>query len=134
MSETATTRAEREPQSDFAFPNGHARDEQVDDVRARDEEQKRRGAEQHHQRPAHLPHELFVQRNDLGVRHPRLVAVLLFEPARQRAQIGLGLLERDAVVQPCDRPPPAGRSAAAKIWFVRRPQIVPRRIVHRLAA
>ena len=35
LREAAATRAEREPQSDFAAANRHARDEQVDDVRRR---------------------------------------------------------------------------------------------------
>ena len=56
---------------------------------AGNEQQERRCAEQHQQRRAHLAHELFVQRNDLGVDHPRLVAVLLFEPARHALTSGL---------------------------------------------
>jgi hypothetical protein len=53
--------------------------------------------QQHEKRRPRPAHELLAKRHDRRVEHPRLVAVLLLEPARHGAQIVGRPLQRHAV-------------------------------------
>jgi hypothetical protein len=90
---------EREPHGDLALPVGGAREQQVRDVRARDQQHEGDRAQQQHQRGAHVADHGLVQRLDrhalLGVR----VRVLLGEPRGDRLDVGARLLHVDAGLQ-----------------------------------
>ena len=97
--------AERQADGDLLLPRRRARQQQVRDVGARDQQHQ---ADDRHQQAAGLDDvvaEAGVDRR-LRQRHQRdaaalvLVRVFLFELARDRLQVGFGLLHRDARLQP----------------------------------
>src|SRR3954471_9467604 len=93
--ETRPPGAEREPERELALALCHERYEQIDDVRAADEEEKSRRGEEHYERRSYVADELIAQRNDMRVVDPRLVAVALLERFRDRARLAPRLRERD---------------------------------------
>lgn len=71
-----------------------AREQHAEHVRAGDDEQQRR---------AQAADEVVVQRHDGDIRHPGIVAVFGFEPARDRAEPGARPLDGHAGCEPADR-------------------------------
>ena len=55
---------------------------------------------------------LFAERHEVGIVHPRLVAILLLETLRDRARLAPRLGERDAIAQTRDYP----KVVASPVW------------------
>ncbi len=97
--------AERVANGQLTLPCRGLRQQQVRDVRARDQQQKTDRAEQDQQRSASLPGDRFLQRHDNSV-FKEIVALLagsLVNALRERADVSIGLLDAYAVAQPSDR-------------------------------
>src|SRR3954467_12637229 len=125
--ETRPPGAEGEPERELALALRHARNEQVDDVRAADEEEESRCGEEHHERRPYIADELIAQRNDVRVVDPRLVAVALLERLRDRARLPPRLRERYPLAQSADDVPVVRRSACRHhLELARRPELGPR--------
>src|SRR4051812_32181220 len=128
--ETRPPGAEGEPERKLALALRHTRYEQVDDVRAADEEQESRCGEEHHERRPYVADELITQRNDVRVVDPRLVAVALLERLRDRARLAPRLRKRYPLAQPADNVPVVRRAARwHHLELARRPELVPGRHV-----
>ena len=103
------TGAEREARRDFLAASGEAREQQVGDVRARNQEHAAHRAEQHQVALALLADGIVEQRHHLDLRRRIDVGRVRCAVAGGDDVHGLArLLQRDARAQPCDRP---GRSS-----------------------
>ncbi len=99
------------------MPRRRAREQEVGDVRAGDEQDKRDRAQQHEQRSLHIADDLLVQadqgQNPLATLAVATLAVAIAAPSRRRSpwlntlrdcsQLGLRLLERHTGFQSSDR-------------------------------
>src|SRR3982751_1732977 len=128
--ETRPPGAEREPERELALALRHTRYEQVDDVRAADEEEESRRGEEHHERWPYVADELIAQRNDVRVVDPRLVAVALLERLRDRGRLAPRLRKRYPLAQPADNVPVVRRAARRHhLELARGPELGPGRHV-----
>lgn len=89
----------------FPLPAHSAREQQVDDIRARDGQEEARASEQHQQAESRSADDVLAQRDDSRIRHPRAVAVLPLQLGGNRPHVGTCLLDRHAVFQTADDPP-----------------------------
>ena len=98
----AATRPEREAHADLLPPSDRPRQHQVRDVRARDQEHERDGAQENHQRRPDIGNQILVQRNDH--RSPAFVVlgILLLEAARDDRHLRVRRLQIDVAAQPGD--------------------------------
>ena len=69
---------------------------QVGEVRARDQQHERDGAEQHQERGAHVANHVVLQRQHQRTPVLVVVGILRFEPLRDRRHVGLGPRDIDA--------------------------------------
>src|SRR5262245_40245196 len=112
-------RAQRSAHGNFPPPPRGARQQQVGNVRAGDQEHHPDRAEQHEQRQTNLARELRAQRNQI---HPPAgveIRVLLLYPAVNSAHLGLRLLQTEAGFDPSHRH--GATSAPRAILFVNLP-------------
>ena len=98
----AATGPEREAHADLLPASDRPRQYQVRDVRARDEEHERDGAQENHQRRPDIGNQILVQRNDH--RSPALVVfgILLLETTRDDRHLRVRRLQIDVAAQPGD--------------------------------
>jgi hypothetical protein len=116
---------------DFAVARGGAGEQQVRDVGATDQQHEAHRAEQHEQRGPYLPHHSLRQRDALGLPAERgwiVVRVALREPAGQRQELGLELVDRGAGLEPADevehaRPTQVDEVGIGVVQRHRRPQL-----------
>ena len=88
--------AEREAQRNFLLPHRRARQQQVGDVRARDQQNERDRAEENEQGRFDVADELLVQRPHPDPDARVVLRILLFQPRGDRRHLGLRLLPRHA--------------------------------------
>ncbi len=86
-------RAERRADRDLLAASERAREEQVADVGARDQQHERDRGEQHHQRHADVADDQLLQRDDGGAPAGVLLRILALEPHRDRFHLGFRLRE-----------------------------------------
>jgi hypothetical protein len=101
--------AERRPDADFALPCGGAREQEIGDIDARDEQHQQHGADQHEQRRPNLADHQLLQRKDHHGTGGIALRLFFLQLGVDPAHLAVGLIERDAVAQPPDR---VGRAAA----------------------
>ena len=92
--------AERDAYCELLLASDGTREQHADDVRARDEEEQHHGCPKHVERATHAAHDAVVQRDDRGVRHPCVGAMLDLEPPRDRAEVLARLRHRYAGREP----------------------------------
>jgi hypothetical protein len=105
-SQRTGARAERGPDRQLAFATHRAREDQVGDVRAGDDEDERGGGEQRQQHRARVRRDLIAQLHgvDLEVRLRRVVFPVILDHRRvDRAQLGAGGVEVGARRQPAEQ-------------------------------
>ncbi len=95
-------RAERGADGDFTGPRGGAREQQVGDVDARDQQHEHHGAEEHEQGPTYVSDEHVEQRLDANGVPADFLGILLCQSPLDSIEIGFGLLRRDAGFQAAD--------------------------------
>ena len=93
-------RTQRRADRELLPPRERPREDQVADVRARDQENQRDRSEQHHERHPDVADEELVQRHDGGAPACVLLGKLLLEPRRDDAHLGVGLRHVRARLQP----------------------------------
>jgi hypothetical protein len=91
-----SARAEQGPDNDFLLPARRARQQEIRDVRARDEQDEADGREQNRQRRPERRDEVVLQAKELD-------PARRFRGRRERVRLGRRLLERHAVPQASDR-------------------------------
>ena len=100
-----TAGAERGANRQLAVARRRARQQQVRDIRARDEQDERDGAEQDEERPAHFANQFHVQRHEPDP-DPAVRWILLLQPRRDHVHLRLGGRLPDARLQTSDHGQP----------------------------
>ena len=96
-------RAERRAQRHLVLPGGRAREQQVRDVGARDEQHERHRAEERQERRPRVLDDVVLQRHDADAHVRRLVfGMLLPELPGDAVHLGLRLIEGHARLQPAE--------------------------------
>src|SRR5690349_18435084 len=132
LDEARATGAEGEPERELTLTRRHSRDEEVDDVRAADEEEQPRCREQDDERGPHVADHLLAQRNEMRVVDPRLVTEALAERLRDRTRLPLRLRHRDPFAQPADNVPVVRRATRRYLLeLTGRPELGTRRDIDR---
>jgi hypothetical protein len=93
------TRPQSRAHGELAIPRRRPREDQMRDVRARDEEHARDGAEKDHERQPHVADELFTKRNDCGTTSSVGLRVVGSRLLRDRVELRGGALDGDVFAQ-----------------------------------
>ena len=100
--EAGCARTKRETYRRFALTRGGLHEQQVADVRARDQKQKGNGSEQHEQRQPRVADEKAMQRHEAGAHHAIRLRVLMLQTFDDSLQLCVGLLDRESRLEPRD--------------------------------
>ena len=99
LNKTAASRAQRHADSQFFAARGSARQKQASDVRGGDQQEQADGSEERQQGGADISHHGVRERRYRSVGEVNFLAILVSDSARNRIEIGAGLLDRCAIAK-----------------------------------